>query len=213
MTTVSDIASRALRAMGVLSAGQVADGQKAQDALQYFQDLVNDLPGLRGAPSLWSNTILPDATAYDATDGERIYTQGYAAVITLPDTYVDDDGVEQAQRDLSRVHIVGTGHTQEGVWVYSADTGDWARVDSLALSDDSPFAPQDDGGLVALLAVRMAPDFGEGVTLSNVVVQMADKQLRSFRGRFRRATAAAVDDAYLYLSNTGRAGIADFGQT
>lgn len=207
MTTILDYAARAYRLLGVIRAGEVPSGDRGADALQHFRDLINDLPGLtKGA---WVGTILTDASAYTAEDGERINTAGYDAVITLPETYEDALGQTVPSRDLSRVHIIGAGHAQEGLWIWAASKAAWARVDDLALSDDSPFGAEDDGGLAALLAISLAPEFGEQATLSSVVVERAARQMRSFRARFRRAVSVPVDASLTTMSDIGGLGMAD----
>jgi hypothetical protein len=205
VTTLLDFANRAYRVLGVLGAGQVASGNKGEDALQQFQDLVNDMPGLR--KGAWTGVIIDSDSAYTAEDGERIHCGAYNPTITLPTTYVDEAGITQPQRDMSRVQIIGGD--QEGLWLYSASTGGWAQVDALALADDSPFGPEDDGGMVALLAVALAPEFGEQATLSSVVIERAGRQLRSFRARFRRETSVGVDLAFVSLSDIGTRGLSD----
>lgn len=208
MTTVLDHASRALRALGVIGKSQVASGADAVDALQHYQDMINDLPGLRKGP--WTEVLLEDASTYEASDAERVNTSGFAATITLPTTYEDETGETVPQRDLSRIQIIGG--SQAGLYVYSASVGAWAQVDALAISDDVPFGPEDDAGLVAMLAVEMAPEYGEQATLSQVVVERAGRQLRSFRARFRRDSATPVDSAFLVTSNTGNQGLTDLSQ-
>lgn len=207
MTTILDHASRALRALGVIGKGQVASGSDGEDALQHYQDMINDLPGLR--KGRWTEVLLTSAAAYEASDGERINVQGYAATITLPTTYEDATGTTVPQRDLSRVQIIGTGHAQAGLWVYVASAGAWVQVDDLELSDDVPFGAEDDAGMVAMLAVELAPEFGEQATLSQVVIERAGRQLRSFRARFRRAVTVPVDAALTVMSDTGDSGMMD----
>lgn len=206
MATILDHCSRALRSLGVIGARDVADGEDGETALEKYQAMVNDLPLLR--KGVWTEVLLTGASAYEASDGERINAMGYAAAITLPTTYEDDSGNTVPQRDLSRVQIIGGD--QAGLYVYAASLGAWAQVDDLELSDESPFGSEDDAGLVAMLAVELAPEYGEEATLTQVIVERAGRQLRSFRARFRRETSTPVDPAFLVNSDTGGRALTDF---
>lgn len=204
-TTCLDIVTRALRILGVIGAGEAPGPQDGQDAMLHLQEMIDGLPMLRTGP--WTEVRLPSAAAYTAKDGERVNTRGYAAAITLPDTYEDEDGATVSQRDMSRVQIIGGD--QAGLWLYAASRGAWSKIDGLELSSDLPFGKEDDAGMVALLAVTMAPEFSDGGDVAPVVVERAAKQMRSLRARLRRTTHAPVADGYLNMSDTGNAGLYD----
>lgn len=173
--------------------------------MQHLQDVINGLPLLRDGE--WADVFLTSTAAYAASDGERIYTEGYAATITLPTTYVDERGTTKATLDLSRVQIMGADHDQVGLWVYSAQNGSWARVDALTQDDDSPFGPEDDAGLGAMVAIHSVPEYGEAA-LTQATPGMAAQATNSFRSRFYREVVVGCDDAYLRMSNTGnRSGV------
>ena len=196
MSTVLEIITRSARAMGVVRSGKVPAGADAEDLLQKLQDAINALPRLR---SRWADVTLTSAAAYTAKDGERIHTSGYSATITLPTTYVDTNNVTQRQRDMSRVQIIGGD--QVGLWIYVASNGTWARCDALALSDESPFGPEDDLGLASLTAVSAADEYGAEV--SAITVQRASDALNSFRTRLYREVIVPMDPAYLVMSDVG----------
>lgn len=196
MSTALEIITRAARAMGVVRSGKVPTGADAEDLLQKLQDAINALPRLRGR---WADVTLTSAAAYTAKDGERIHTSGYSAAITLPTTYVDANNVTQRQRDMSRVQIIGGD--QVGLWIYAASNGTWARCDALALSDESPFGPEDDIGLASLTAVEAAPEYNS--ELGEVTLQRAADALNSFRARFYREVVVPMDPAYLVMSDMG----------
>ena len=196
MATIIDIITRTARAMGIVRSGKVPAGADAEDLLQKLQDAINALPRLRGR---WTDVTLTSAAAYTAKDGERIHTSGYSATITLPTTYVDANNVTQRQRDMSRVQIIGGA--QAGLWIYSASNGSWARCDALAVSDESPFGPEDDVGLASLTAVEAAPEYG--AELGEITIQRAADALNSFRARLYREVVVPMDPAYLVLSDVG----------
>lgn len=198
-STVQDIIDRAMRAMGAIAAGKAASGNDAADGLRALQDTINDLPLLMDGQ--WADVFLTDASAYEAEDGERIFTNGYAATITLPATYTDDNGQTVATQDCARVQIIGADHDQAGVWVYTASKGSWARVDELAITDDSPFGKEDDSGLAALVAVSLAGEYGAEV--SEITVNRAARCQSGFRARFYREVIVPCDDAYVRMSDLG----------
>jgi len=198
-TSVQDIVDRAMRAIGAIAANKVAAGTDADAGLRALQDTINDLPLLMDGQ--WSDVFLTDASAYDAADGDRIFTQGHAASITLPTTYTDDFGNTAATLDCGRVQIIGSGHAQEGVWVYTASKGSWARVDDLEITDDSPFGKEDDSGLAALIAVSLSAEYGAEVP--DITVNRAARCQSGFRARFYREVVVPCDQAYLAMSNPG----------
>ena len=203
MATVSEIITRAARALGLVRSGKEPVGADAQDLLQKLQDAINALPLLRTGE--WSDVILTSAAAYVAADGERINTNGYSATITIPTTYTNDNNLTVPQRDLSRVQIIGG--TQAGLWIYSASNGSWAQCDALAMSDASPFGPEDDLGLASLTAVAAADEYGAEV--SAITVQRAADVLNSFRARLYREVIVQMDMAYTSLSDMGYARLED----
>lgn len=197
--TVLDILKRAGRAMGTLQQGQEPEGSDAADMLEQLQDIVNDQVIRPEQP--WTDVILTSAADYEASDGERITTAGYAADITLPTTYENDDGDTVPTRDLARVQIIGSGHSQAGLWIWSASKGDWAQVDALATSDDSPFGDEDTRGLACMVAVAMVDEYGGEV--SAVTVSRAQQQANSFRARMYREVTVKADSAFYTTSEMG----------
>lgn len=197
MATVLEILTRSARALGVVRAGQAPTGNDAADLLQKMQDAVNGLPLLRDGE--WSDVTLTSAAAYEAEDGERVHTAGYAASITLPTTYTDEDGVEKRTRDLSRVQIIGG--EQEGLWVYSASNGSWSQVDALELTSESPFGPEDSAGLAAIVAFMAGPEYGAPAEAPTVA--LAQSALNSFRARFYRDVQVMAAPEHVRNSEMG----------
>lgn len=188
MTTCLDIINRALRQQGVLSAGQVASGPDAADALEHLQQIIDGLPLLRDGA--WEEVVLGSAMPYAAKDGQRVHTRGFAATVILP---------TETPADLSRVQIVGGA--QAGLYVYSASHGRWSQADGLDLVDESPFGPEDDAGLAALTAVSMVDEYGGQI--SDSVVGRAARAVSSFRSRFYREISVPAPDAVLRLTQMG----------
>lgn len=194
-----DVISRALRLLGVLSAGQVASDDDGADGLVALQDVVDTLPLLRTGE--WTEVLLTSAAPYTARDGERIHTQGHLATIDLPTTFTDPRTSQlTAQQDLSRVQIIGG--EQAGLYIYSASLGAWSKVDGLEISGDCPFGPEDFKGLAALVAAAVADE--QGQPLPPLVGGAAAQALSSFHARFYREVVVQADPAFLIMSDTNR---------
>jgi hypothetical protein len=199
MTICLDIITRSARSMGIVQAGQTPTGHDAADLLQYLQDAIDTLPLLRDGQ--WTDVKLTGSTDYTATDGERLNATAYSGAITLPLTYQDDCDRTPPTRDLSRVQIIGS--EQAGLWVFAASLGSWAKVDGLALNDDSPFGAEDVRGLAAIVATLAMGDYGNVAELSPAVASVAQRAIASFRARFYREVPVGVDAALLRLSDIG----------
>jgi hypothetical protein len=198
-TSIQETIDRAMRSMGVIAAGKSAGGNDATDGLRALQDVINDLPLLMDGQ--WTDVFLTDASAYAASDGERIFTQSHNPTITLPAAYTNEYGATVATLDGSRVQIIGGA--KAGVWVYAASLGAWAQVDALEVGDDSPFGKEDDSALAALVAVSLAGEYGVEGQLPSIVPLRAQRALSSFRARFYREVVTPCDQAFLRMSNPG----------
>jgi len=180
MATVQDIVRRALRAMGVLTAGEVPSGQDAADGVERFQSLILGLPGLLHG-GRW-NDVTTDG-AYTAKEGDRI-TVTAPGVVTLPATVEDGDtGCTRAPRDLAKVQILGTA-SNAGLWLYAGSVGEWRKADGLTISSQSPLGPEDDEGLAAQLAGNMVEEYGAEVSARTL--DLAQISARSIRSRLYR---------------------------
>lgn len=174
MATCRDLVRRAMRMIAQLEAGGEPEAIEASDALESLQSLINGLPAVMlGGPWIEVDT----ATDYEAGEDERVRITDFDASVdvTLPET-IDDpnvDGGVRAPRNGARVQIIGEvdGEDYRPVYVYISYLGEWVRIDALTLSSDNPFGPEHDDGLAAMLAVRMAPEFGATVTAE--VTEMA----------------------------------------
>jgi hypothetical protein len=184
MSTCQAIVRRALRAMGVLQAGQQPTGSDGPDGLERLQGIVLALPGLTQG-GFWGEHAA--STAYTAKEGQRITVTG-SAVITLP-LIVTHHAHTRPPRDLAKVQIIGASVANPGTWLYSATKGAWGRANSLALSDELPFGAEDDEGLSALLAVAWADEFGPTAVIGARTLALAGLASRSFAARLKKAQA------------------------
>jgi hypothetical protein len=197
MTTMRQAVSKVSRLLGVTMAGQEPTGHDAADILEHMQGVIDRLPLFRNGE--WDDVLLTDASAYEASDGERISPQGFDPVITLPTTYEDDCGNTKIMEDLSRVHVIG-----DGFYVWASDLASWNKTDSLAASDTFPFGAADLQAIIALTVVEAAPEYE--ATVSPVTVARAQAGLNSFSARFYREVISPPDNGVLRMSDTGYRG-------
>ena len=194
MTTMRDAVNKAARLLGVTMAGQIATGHDATDILEHMQGVIDRLPLFHDGE--WTDVLLTSDAAYEASDGERVSPQGFDPIITLPTTYVDDEGDTKIMEDLSRVHVIG-----DGIYVWSSMLGAWNKADELDINDTFPFSPKDLQGIVALTVAVAAPEYGAQV--NPVTVSQAEAALKSFSGRFYREVISPPDNGVLRMSETG----------
>lgn len=181
MTTCQDIIRRALRANGIVAAGKSPSGADAADALERLQSVILGLPGLLHG-GFWREAAVN--SAYTAREGDRC-TVTAPGVVTLP-TVITCDGCSRPPRDLARVQILGTA-ANAGLWLYSATKSAWGQADALTIEGDLPFGDEDAAGLVALLAVDIAAEYGGEAEVGQRTVVVAQTAARSFRARLKKA--------------------------
>lgn len=195
MTTNADIIRRAHRLMGTVGAGQEPTGVDAADTMERLQSLILGLPGLV-LNARW--TEVATSSAYTAEEGDRITVTSPGAV-TLPTTITPAFADARPPLDFARVQIIGGANA--GLWVWIATKGQWVQLDALAISDDFPFGAEDVDGVAAMLAVEMAPEYGEAATLQQRTIAKAQAQNAAFRARLKRSaptdyTRPLGDDEY-----------------
>lgn len=195
MTTNADIIRRAHRLMGTVGAGQEPTGIDAADTMERLQSLILGLPGLV-LNARW--TEVATSSAYTAEEGDQITVTSPGAV-TLPTTITPAFADARPPLDFARVQIIGGANA--GLWVWIATKGQWVQLDALAISDDFPFGAEDVDGVAAMLAVEMAPEYGEAATLQQRTIAKAQAQNAAFRARLKRSaptdhTRPLGDDEY-----------------
>jgi len=89
---------------------------------------------------------------------------------------------ETPPRDLSPVVIIDAFTAQTSSWIYDGSVKQWQSIDGLGLDDPAPLSFRDSQGLQALLAVRIADQFGGDVPAATVA--MAGQFLQSLTARF-----------------------------
>lgn len=180
MKTVRDIGNLALKKLGVLRAGAAAsavDMADAADSLQSqymewitqgtFGRVFNVTMGREGAVS-------PQRSAHiNVTTEDEVSIEIPATVEwdywgscepcgdygwPLPNTYYGGSGV--VPRDKSVVMVTDQFGPARPVYVFDGTVQRWMRVDTLALNDEAPLSARGTDGLAAVLAVRLADEYG-----------------------------------------------------
>lgn len=204
MTTCRVLTKRSLRMIGVLASGEDADASDASDALEALQGMLLSLPGM------WWTDVEVSAN-YTAEENERIRVNSNSAVtVTIPvavgsevkvltccgQTVLKCEGfADRAPRDGARVQVTDTNSNAAVTYYYCADVAAWMPVESLTLNSEVPVNADMTDGLAAMLAVRLAPEYG--ADLSPVVVGLDQTTRSRMRARYGRRANVAADDAAL----------------
>jgi hypothetical protein len=204
MTTCRVLTKRSLRMLGVLASGEDADASDASDALEALQSMLLSLPGM------WWTDVETDED-YTAEENERIRVNSNSAVtVTIPVVVGSEEKVltccgqtilkcegydDRAPKDGARVQVTDTNSNAALTYYYCADVAAWMPVESLTLNSEVPLNADMIDGLAAMLAVRLAPEYG--VELSPVVVGLAGEARTKMRARYGRRANFAADAAML----------------
>lgn len=193
--TVRDIATKAARKLGILRAGGELKAADAQDMLasltSFYQECVN--VGTFGRVS-----DVPISAAYTGTAGVNQHINVLTAdtvTITLPKTvpyyYWDTwmpcrdygwglnvplggDTGANVPPDKSVVRITSEFNAGRASYVYDGTVQRWMRFDNLELEDEAPLSARGADGLAAVLAERVADEFGQE-TLSPLTMRAANR--------------------------------------
>lgn len=161
MATVLNVIESAYRRSGVLPAGANVDSVQHGVGLDRLQSLFREMAdSLFGAVTEYQ---LPDNTAYEATEFQRIINT-YAAVITMPLVVRDDfSGEERPPLDCA-VNIEVTPGGEPHVWLYESNRGEWQDTSTLTLVGYCPLTTRWEEGVKNLLAAAIADDIGNPIT-------------------------------------------------
>jgi len=130
------------------------------------------------------------------------------------------DGSRLAVSDISgnlgtyNFTINGNGRTIEGVdslilntsdikqeWFYRDDTGNWARISNLELTDEFPYPVEFDDMFIILLAARL--NSRNGVELDAGSQMILSRSRKQFQARYQQNIPIDSEDALLRLSDIG----------
>jgi hypothetical protein len=195
-STCQDIATRALRKLGVLRAGaepKAADAASALASLtSYYMECVTggafgrvvNIP-LSTAGTVTAggnqhiNILVDDAVTVDLPSTLPVWhwvtwmpCRDYGWGLNVPLGGSDGNNVPP---DKSVVMVTDkyTPATR-ATYVYDGTVQLWMRIDNLILTNEAPLSARNSDGLAALLAVRMADEFGDSA-LSPLTLQAANR--------------------------------------
>lgn len=138
-----------MRRIGVIGAGEFPTDQEQADALDSLKSIYRRLI----ADGAFGSLVQVDIDAdYIAQPGQRIV--GHDGVISFPDTPVPD---------LSLICIVDPSTNITDEYLFDARTQKWQSIDDLLLSTPAPLAQRNATGLASLLAIDLAPEFGQQI--------------------------------------------------
>jgi hypothetical protein len=180
--TCRDIVRRALRKLSLVAAGMEPTGNEMNDGLETLQAIYLELAGMGVFGKLY-DVVVTDAT-YTAFPQQRILCNRLGGVaITLPalvdpsawpggawwylgrgcydyqfrDYYCGTTPLPPHDGTCIEINSLFDGSQQ--LWIYESNTARWIDLRDLNVADSAPLAKYSDG-LAAMLAIRVAPEYG-----------------------------------------------------
>lgn len=206
--TCRETVTRALKKLGVLRSSGEPKASDAADGLASLQSFyMESVTG--GAFGRVFNVPISAAGTVTAGGNQHINILTEEAVeVDLPSTLpmyhwdtwrpcrdygwglnvpLGNDTGENVPRDKSVVMVTDKyDATRRATYVYDGTVQLWMRIDTLDLNDEAPLSARSPDGLAALLAVRIADEFGDS-TLSPLTLQAANKYKRDMVTNFGNA--------------------------
>ena len=217
MQTVEDIIRRAQRLLGTIGSSDNAPVGETTDALEAYNSLQRGLFG--GNPVGVRLDPQPAPTGTLVRHG-ALYQAGLAvATLTMPAIAREGFNFGVAMRGTSALTLSGGALIEGGASVtlntageyqyfYRGDTGTFRRVIDQALTD-APLFPADlHDALAAMLAFRLAAEFGEGQTMAASIPKLADQAAQAFAVRYGRRGRNAPDQPFSLLNRRAATGAA-----
>jgi hypothetical protein len=182
MVTVRDTIKRALRQIGVLSAGRDPKASESADALASLQGLYDHLAATETFGPLID--ILTSGV-YEAGENERVTG---ATSVTLPDTVTDAcTGLERSPKDRSVVVVAGE---TPATHLYDADLAAWVDISALTLAASTPLGSRWAEGIAAQLALMVAGEFGATPNAMTIDTARRGKRAMTRKDPFRASPVA-----------------------
>ncbi len=176
MATCQALIKRSLRLLGELNSGREPPANEAADGLEALKALYKHLVATGTLGRL--RDVLASASLTAGENQRIVNTSGSPITITLPTQVQDCDTfnprgvcgpwdygfVNQAVTGMrpprDRSVVVEAGAIPI-TYIYDADLASWVQIDNLVLTDEAPFTQKLATGMAALLAVHIAPEYGD----------------------------------------------------
>ena len=155
--TCRDVVARSLRRLGIVAAGEEVAGVDEVVGIEALQEIIDGMrSGLFGRLADVLATSNLTANVFDRVIGNEVA----GITVTLPTTYEED-----AIRNGSVIEVRDLFTTVYLNYRWNGDTQRWAALTALTPSTDLPVGDNFVGAIVALLATRLAGEFGVPVTM------------------------------------------------
>lgn len=186
--TCREVVKAALRKLGVADPRREPSAIQSADALASLKSLYEEWITNGAFGQLRDVQATSDLTAWPNT---RIVKQTSAIVVTLPRVGLGDYAPSNAPDwplwdygflrmdprllDMAAVSISNLENDAVEQWVYDARGNRWVSIESLTLDSAAPLATRGVDGLAAVLATRIADEYGDAATLSGATVAAATR--------------------------------------
>lgn len=217
MTLVSDIIQQAYRETNMIPLGATPSAAQATEGLSKLNTIVLSAVGNEIAEPGFTEINIggdfdqSDLVANYVPDNTRLVLNledGGIVVGLSPNPY---EGQRVAIADVSgnlatyNVVIDGNGRNIEGSaeltldedglsrhWMYRADTGNWVRINPLVSEDQMPFPEDFDDYFITMLALRLAPRYGQ--MLPQETLEILKRSRNQLRARYRNRRYVPLPD-------------------
>jgi len=153
--------TRAMRRIGVLAAGQLPDEHEVADHLDTLKGLYLRWIGAGTFGRLPTVNITNEEPHYAAPNTRVVALHPVTVILPLT---VEEGNTVTTPRDGSIIVVVHRTTAQTETYVYDSSTHDWLRVDYLSPTDIAPLANRDPLGLISMLAIEIASEYGQDIT-------------------------------------------------
>lgn len=214
MATAAETIITALQALRVLGFGQQPTSAQQQYCLRQLNAYIRQLVGFSGSLPLISKRVDSAYQVGNNYPAVRLLCMG-GVTITLPESPAPDGArVEVVDATgsaaISNITIARNGWNINGaasnytistngaskLFMFRADTGNWAIASDLTAADNLPF-PTDFDEAIALNLARRLTLFGQ--RLSPDDYDLADKGAKRIRARYAKPPATQFDAAVVSI--------------
>lgn len=180
MATCGEIIAKALRKLNATQSGANPSTEEAADGLASLRSYYLEMVTGGGFGPLRDVSTAVDTVAYPNTRVMKTAACVVSLPVVIPDAACDgciwDYGFVRcnpALLDMALITINSTVDATVESWLYDATAARWISLDNLDLNDPAPLSSRGDDGLAALLATRIADEYGG--QLSPITVAAANR--------------------------------------